>query len=52
METWREKVLLKFSDDPKDWWTVDDAMKGTSILGGTGSGKTSASGKALAIKNC
>ena len=48
METWREKVLLKFSDDPKDWWTVDDAMKGTSILGGTGSGKTSASGKALA----
>lgn len=48
METWREKILLRFSDNPKDFWTVDDAMKGTSILGGTGSGKTSASGKALA----
>ena len=50
MENWREEVLLHFTDDPLDWWTVDDAMKGTSILGGTGSGKTSASGKALAKK--
>lgn len=42
------KVLLKFSNDPKDTWTVDDATKGTSIMGSTGSGKTSASGKQLA----
>ena len=48
MEEWWEKVLVRFSDDPKDWWTVDDATKGTSILGGTGSGKTSASGKVIA----
>jgi len=42
------KVLLKFTDNPKDTWTVDDAVKGVSIIGGTGSGKTTASGKALA----
>ena len=50
MQNWNEKVLVKFSDAPQDIWTVDDATKGISILGGTGSGKTSASGKTLAKK--
>ncbi len=42
------KVLLSFTEDPIDSWTIDDAIKGTSIIGGTGSGKTTASGKTLA----
>jgi type IV secretory system conjugative DNA transfer VirD4/TraG family protein len=42
------KILLRFSENPKDFWTVDDAVKGVSIIGGTGSGKTTASGKSLA----
>lgn len=42
------KVLLQFADNPADAWTVDDAVKGTSIMGATGSGKTSASGKKIA----
>jgi hypothetical protein len=42
------KTLLKFSEKPEDSWTVDDAIKGISIMGGTGSGKTTASGKTLA----
>ena len=50
MNNYLKKVLLRFSDDPKDSWTVDDAMKGISIFGGTGSGKTSASGRTLALK--
>ncbi len=50
MEDWRQEVLLKFSSNPQDYWTVDDAIKGTSILGGTGSGKTSGSGKAIALQ--
>lgn len=50
MESWRQKVLLKFSSNPQDYWTVDDAIKGTSILGGTGSGKTSGSGKTIALQ--
>jgi hypothetical protein len=48
-----EKVLLEFPDSASgksDTWTVDDAFKGVAILGGTGSGKTSASGKTLALK--
>lgn len=47
-----EKALLEFPDTngKKDVWTVDDAFKGVAILGGTGSGKTSASGRALALK--
>ena len=44
------KVLLRFSDNPKDFWTVDDCLKGVSVIGGTGSGKTSGSGKSLAFK--
>lgn len=44
------KVLLKLTENPNDVWTVDDAVKGTSIMGGTGSGKTSASGRTIAKK--
>jgi hypothetical protein len=43
------KPLIRLSDNPVDFWTVDDAMKGISIMGGTGSGKTTASGKRLAL---
>ena len=46
----RDKALITLSSNPADTWTIDDAMKGVSIIGGTGSGKTSASGKTLAIK--
>ncbi len=42
------KVLIRLSGNIQDVWTIDDAVKGTSIIGGTGSGKTSASGKTLA----
>ncbi len=45
-----KKVLVKFDNKPEDHWTIDDAMKGISIIGGTGSGKTSASGKTLATQ--
>lgn len=38
--------LLHFS--PHDPWTLDDAFQGTAIIGETGSGKTSGSGRALA----
>lgn len=43
-----DEILLRFSDDPKDAFTIDDALKGISIIGGTGSGKTSGSGRTLA----
>lgn len=42
------KSLLRLSENSKDSWTIDDAVKGTAIIGGTGSGKTSASGKTIA----
>ncbi len=38
--------LLKIS--PSDHFTLRDAVQGVSVMGGTGSGKTSATGKALA----
>lgn len=41
-------ALLKFSESPRDHWTCQDAFMGTQILGGTGSGKTSGSGQAIA----
>jgi type IV secretory pathway TraG/TraD family ATPase VirD4 len=41
------KVLMSL---PGGDWKVDDAMKGVAIFGGTGSGKTSGSGKFLAYK--
>ncbi|MFZ4751917.1 MAG: type IV secretory system conjugative DNA transfer family protein [Chitinophagaceae bacterium] len=43
------KSLISFSDHLNDQWSVDDAMKGVSIMGGTGSGKTTSSGKNLAM---
>lgn len=44
------KILLPLSKNKADRWTIDDAIRGTSIMGGTGSGKTSASGKTIAKK--
>jgi hypothetical protein len=41
-----ETPLLALS--PEDRWTIQDAFEHTSIFGGTGSGKTSGSGRALA----
>ena len=46
--------LIKFSNNPQDWWTLRDAVRGTQIFGGIGSGKSSGSGKTIAksfIKN-
>lgn len=40
--------LIKFSKNPKDWWTIRDAVRGTQIFGGIGSGKSSGSGKTIA----
>jgi type IV secretory pathway TraG/TraD family ATPase VirD4 len=42
-----DKVLIQI---PGGVWKVDDAMKGVAIFGGTGSGKTSGSGRTLALK--
>jgi type IV secretory pathway TraG/TraD family ATPase VirD4 len=41
--------LISFSDHPDDTWTVRDAVRGVQIFGGIGSGKTSGSGRALAL---
>lgn len=40
--------LIKFSSHPKDTWTLRDAVRGTQIFGGIGSGKTSGSGRTIA----
>ncbi|HNP99874.1 MAG TPA: hypothetical protein PKK99_12515, partial [Bacteroidia bacterium] len=48
-EKYSREVLLRFSKNAEDSWLVDDAMKGVSIMGGTGSGKTTASGRKLAL---
>ena len=40
--------LVKFSPNPQDWWTTRDAVRGTQIFGGIGSGKSSGSGKTIA----
>lgn len=42
-----KKVLMRL---PGGDWNVDDATKGVAIFGGTGSGKTSGSGRFLAFK--
>jgi hypothetical protein len=43
---WRDQQpLLSFGGDP---WRIKDACEGVMIFGGTGSGKTSGSGRALA----
>lgn len=41
------KTLMRL---PGGEWTVGDAMRGVAVFGGTGSGKTSGSGKTLALK--
>jgi type IV secretory pathway TraG/TraD family ATPase VirD4 len=46
-------ALLKLSPNGKDflaenWWSLADAFQGVQIFGGTGSGKTSGSGQAIA----
>jgi len=41
-----QKPIVWFSE--KDAWTIADACEGTQIFGGTGSGKTSGSGKTIA----
>lgn len=40
--------LFNFTSNPTDCWTVEDAVRGTQIFGGIGSGKTSGSGKTIA----
>lgn len=40
--------IIKFSDNPCDWWTLRDAVRGTHIFGGIGAGKSSSSGKKIA----
>jgi type IV secretory pathway TraG/TraD family ATPase VirD4 len=48
-----DMALLKISADgktnlPENYWSLNDAFQGVQILGGTGSGKSSGSGQALA----
>lgn len=47
-----DSVLLDFSKNgnSQDTWTVRQAVEGVQIFGGIGSGKTSGSGKTLALK--
>jgi type IV secretory pathway TraG/TraD family ATPase VirD4 len=40
--------LIKFSENPADWWTIRNAVTGVQVFGGIGSGKSSGSGKTLA----
>src|SRR5450432_1454255 len=46
-------ALLDFSGSgqaprPENFWSLNDAFQGTQVFGGTGSGKSSGSGQALA----
>lgn len=41
-----DKILLKFGEN--DVWTIRDAVRGTQIFGGIGSGKSSGSGRTIA----
>ena len=48
-----DEVLLEFGAEskvkrPENFWSLKDAFEGTQIFGGTGSGKSSGSGQALA----
>lgn len=48
-----DEALLELSADgktcpPENYWCLKDAFEGVQILGGTGSGKTSGSGQAIA----
>lgn len=49
MVTDLDAPLVKFSADPRDWWTLRDAVRGVQIFGGIGSGKSSGSGRTLAL---
>lgn len=40
--------LIDFSEDEKDQWCLEDAVRGVQIFGGIGSGKSSGSGKTIA----
>lgn len=44
-----DEVLLHLSGQGVDPWTIGDACEGTLALGATGSGKTSGSGRMLAL---
>ena len=41
--------LFYFNDDEEDAFTVGDSVTGAKIVGGTGSGKTSASGRTILL---
>lgn len=48
-----DEALLELAQDnrqpiPENFWSVNDAFQGVQVFGGTGSGKTSGSGQALA----
>lgn len=48
-----DMALLKVSADdgkslPENYWSLNDAFQGVQVFGGTGSGKSSGSGQALA----
>lgn len=49
-----DEALLELSPDegksqqPENYWCLNDAFQGVQVLGGTGSGKSSGSGRALA----
>jgi hypothetical protein len=47
-----DEALLEFGSDrkkmPENYWCLNDAFQGVQVLGGTGSGKSSGSGQALA----
>lgn len=49
MVTDLDTPLVRFSADPRDWWTLRDAVRGVQIFGGIGSGKSSGSGRTLAL---
>src|SRR6266436_8729322 len=42
--------LVRFSEHREDTWPLSDAVCGTIVMGETGSGKTSGSGRLLARK--
>jgi len=41
--------IHNFTNEPEGFWTLEDAVRGTQIFGGIGSGKSSGSGRALAL---
>ena len=46
-----DETLIQFSDDLGiSNWTIRDSVEGVQIFGGIGSGKTSGSGRMIALK--